>query len=194
MLTDQWLLHSQDSLHSGPHSPVTLGAPDITALLPCDEDDFAAGLQPTSRAALPDSPPAIANPALVCDPGRSLFASLMQIDHYWGIISRRAATLTKDAGHPWDVNSQFCILRRRLREWEDGLPAEHRWAAPQLHWYKYRKLDLVSPAPLSLERQELTGIQAYLSVTMMPRLCHIVLRRIFLVEYATRAHDTLFTY
>lgn len=159
-----WMLHSQDSLHSGPYSPVTLGAPDITTLLPCDEDDFAAGCQPKSRAALPDSPPANERPDLVRDPGRSLFGSLMQIHHYWGMVSRRAATF----GHevcPWTPQSEFCKMRRKLKDWEHGLPTEHRYAKPQLHYFKYRGLDL-----------------AYLSVTMMPRLCNIVLRRPYLQD------------
>lgn len=45
----QWMLHSQDSLHSGPMSPVSLAAADITALLPCNEQGLCSG----ARAAIP---------------------------------------------------------------------------------------------------------------------------------------------
>lgn len=142
------MLHSQDSLHSGPQSPVTLGAPDITTLLPCCEEDFVAGRQPRSRAALPDSPPAIEKPHLVRDPGRSLFASLMQIHHYWGIVSRRAASFAREPS-PWDSQSEFINMKTKLDDWEDGLASEHRWSVSQLHYYKKQGLDLVCPRILS---------------------------------------------
>jgi hypothetical protein len=137
------MLHSQDSLHSGPYSPVTLGAPDITTLLPCNEEDFAAGRQPMSRAALPDSPPALEKPHLVRDPGRSLFASLMQIHHYWGTVSRRAATFAREAA-PWDSGSEFWNMKQKIDDWEAGLPATHHWSKTQLFHFKNKGLDLVS--------------------------------------------------
>lgn len=157
----QWMLHSQDSLHSGPFSPVTLGAPDITTLLPCNEEDFAAGRQPRSRAALPDSPPAIERPLLVRDPGRSLFASLMQIHHYWGTVSRRAATFAREAA-PWDNRSEFCNMKTKLDDWEEGLPPTHHWSKPQLQHFKKRGLDLVRclsrPGHLAIQLTRKTGI------------------------------------
>ncbi|KAM0535183.1 hypothetical protein ACHAPP_004180 [Verticillium nonalfalfae] len=79
-----WMLHSQDNLHCGAKSPISLAASDITCLLPSDENDFANGNEPKSRAALEDTPPARENPSLIHQPTRSLFASLIQAHYYWG--------------------------------------------------------------------------------------------------------------
>lgn len=199
-------LPGQDNLHSGPLSPVSLAASDITALLPGDEEDFARGREPKSRAALEDTPPAIENPALISDPGRSLFASLIQTHHYWGHIARRAVTLTTSAGNlhasssaatanasnsktkgkggntsgsvnpgaasaaarasrPWEHNSEYFRIKMKLAEWEQKLPHEHLWSSFLLKGYKTEGQDL-----------------AYLGVTMVTRLCNIVLRRAYLKQ------------
>ncbi|KAL2136412.1 hypothetical protein VTI74DRAFT_3846 [Chaetomium olivicolor] len=159
-----WMLHSQDNLHSGPRSPVLLSASDITALLPSHESDFANAREPESRAALEDTPPALANPALVADGGRSLFAALIQAHHYWGAIFRRAVNNNKSP-RPWEANSEYAQMERRLREWEEGLPHEYRWSSALLKNYKQEGLDL-----------------GYLGVTMIPRLCNIVMRKAYLHE------------
>ncbi|OAQ85025.1 chitinase 1 precursor [Purpureocillium lilacinum] len=159
-----WMLHSQDSLHSGPLSPVSLAAADITALLPCNEDDFAHGREPRSRAALEGTPPAVENPSLIRDPNRSLFATLMQIHHFWGIVGRRAMSYSKSS-RPWEPTSEFSMMVRRLKDWEQSLPHEHMWSNFLLKGYKAEGQDL-----------------AYLCVTMMTRLCNIVLRRPYLID------------
>ncbi|KAK0723867.1 hypothetical protein B0T21DRAFT_44879 [Apiosordaria backusii] len=165
-----WMLHSQDNLHSGPRSPVLLAASDITALLPCDEKDFAAAREPKSRAALEDTQPALEKPELIADPGRSLFASLIQAHYYWGGISRRAISHDKSA-RPWEPTSQYAKLERRLAEWEASLPNDHRWSTLLLKGYKQEGHDL-----------------AYLGVTMTPRLCNIVLRKAYIHDMIN--HDT----
>lgn len=137
------MLHSQDQLHSGPYSPVSLAAADITALLPCDEADFAAGREPPSRAAVEDTPPAIENPMLITDPGRSLFASLIQAHHFWGIVGRRAVGFAKSQ-RPWDPTSKFALMVKKLGDWEQGLPSEHLWSDFTLKRYKSEGQDLVS--------------------------------------------------
>ena len=137
------MLHSQDQLRSGPYSPVSLAAADITALLPCDEADFATGHQPPSRAALEETPPAIDDPALISDPNRSLFASLIQAHHFWGIISRRAVSLAK-CSTPWEPASKFSLVVSKLRDWEHKLPREHSWNIFTLKGYKSEGQDLVS--------------------------------------------------
>ncbi|KAF4957879.1 hypothetical protein FSARC_11143 [Fusarium sarcochroum] len=162
-----WMLHSQDQLHSGPHSPISLAASDISALLPCDEDVFASGREPPSRAALAGTPPAMDNPGLVYDPNRSLFASLMQAHHFWGIISRRAVKFARSS-YPGDPNSEFARVSRDLEEWERNLPQNHRWSGLALREYKANAQDL-----------------AYLGVTMIPCLCNIVLRRPYLIDILT---------
>jgi hypothetical protein len=136
------MLHSQDSLHSGPLSPVSLGASDITALLPCDEEDFAAGREPKSRAALEGTQPAVDNPELVTDRNRSLFASLMQIHHLWGIVGRRAVSYGRTP-RPWEPTSQFSQMVRRLRDFENSLPSDHMFSAYLLKSYKSKGQDLV---------------------------------------------------
>ncbi|KAG6056077.1 hypothetical protein E4U17_002502 [Claviceps sp. LM77 group G4] len=159
-----WMLHSQDNLHSGPLSPVSLAASDITTLLPSDEEDFINGREPRSRAAMDGTPPAIEHPKLIRDPGRSLFATLMQVHGWWGLVGRRAVRYGKSL-HPWDPASEFAQTARKLREWEQDLPHEHVWSTFLLKGYK-------------AERQEL----AYLCVTMMTRLSNIVLRRPYLID------------
>ncbi len=136
------MLHSQDSLHSGPLSPVSLGASDITALLPCDEEDFAHGREPKSRAALEGTQPAIDNPELISDPNRSLFATLMQVHHLWGIVGRRAVTYGRSP-RPWEPTSQFSQMVKRLRDWENALPHEHMFSLFLLKGYKAEGQDLV---------------------------------------------------
>ncbi|KAF7550777.1 hypothetical protein G7Z17_g5474 [Cylindrodendrum hubeiense] len=159
-----WMLHSQDQLHSSPYSPVSLAASDITTLLPCDEQDFAAGRQPRSRAALEGTPPANENPALIFDPNRSLFASMVQAHHFWGLVSRRAVNFAR-SDSPWDPNSEVALIIKKLRDWEQGLPQEHQWSPYFFKEYKSDGQDL-----------------AYLGVTMIPRLCNIVSRRPYLID------------
>ncbi|KAM0268006.1 hypothetical protein ACHAPA_005354 [Fusarium lateritium] len=162
-----WMLHSQDQLHSGTHSPISLAASDITALLPCDEDDFDNGRVPLSRAALEGTPPAISDPGLVLDPNRSLFASLLQAHHFWGSITRRAVKFTLWR-YPWDPKSKLASVSRDLDQWESNLPRNHQWSNLLLKEYKTKGQDL-----------------AYLGVTMIPRLCNIVLRRPYLIDILT---------
>lgn len=138
----QWMLHSQDSLHSGPASPVSIASEDITALLPCGEEDFALGRVPASRAALQDTLPAVDDPTLVRDPKRSLFASLIQVHHFWGIVGRRAVNYARSS-RPWDPNTEFCQMRTKLREWENTLPQNHSWSLEALTAHKAKGQDLV---------------------------------------------------
>lgn len=138
----QWMLYSQDQLHSGPYSPVSLAASDITTLLPCDESDFALGREPQSRAALQDTPPAVENPGLICDLHRSLFASLLQAHHFWGIVRRRAVNLARSSA-PWDPTSKFALMDNQLRDWEHGLPHEHVWNSFALKRYQAEGQELV---------------------------------------------------
>lgn len=163
-----WMLHSQDNLHSGPNSTVSLFASDITTLLPCDEEDFAHGIEPASRAALDGTQPAKDNPTLISDKNRSLFATLMQIHNLWGTVGRRVVKCSRSL-KPWEANSQFSRMLTSLNEWEAALPARHLFSTDLLRRYKDAGEDL-----------------AYLCVTMMTRLCNIVLRRPYLVDVIQR--------
>lgn len=137
-----WMLHSQDNLHSGPESPISLAAGDITALLPCSEEDFAKGQEPASRAALEDTPPAIENPALISDARRSLFATLIQTHYFWGRVSRRAVKYDRSS-RPWEDSSEYHELVQKLHLWESSLPHEHMWSPVLLKGYKAGGQDLV---------------------------------------------------
>lgn len=134
----------QDNLHSGPVSPVSLSASDITTLLPCDEESFANGKIPSSRAALEDTPPAIENPDLLIDPNRSLFASLIQIHYYWGSIARRAMERKRHLPRYRDPGSEFGRWVEKLRSWEENLPKDHTWSPVMLRGYKTERQNLVS--------------------------------------------------
>jgi hypothetical protein len=139
----------QDNLHCGPLSPVSLVASDITALLPSDEDDFAKGTQPKSRAALEGTPPATEDPSRVADPNRSLFASLIQIHHYWGHIARHAVNHAKSPC-PWEPMSDFAKMTTKLASWEGLLPNDHLWSRTLLMGYKAKAEDLVRPTAFPL--------------------------------------------
>src|SRR5687768_7137963 len=117
----------QDNLHCGPNSPAAIAASDITALLPSNEDDFANGKEPETRAALEGTPPANVDPTLALRSDRSLFATLIQAHQYWGMIARRAMGHAK-ASQPWDANSEYGRMVRHLKNWERCLPKSHRWS------------------------------------------------------------------
>lgn len=138
-----WMLHSQDNLHSGPYKPVSLAPSDITALLPCDEADFEIGRLPEKRAALEGTPPAIADPSLCSLRPRSLLASLMQVHNFWGEIARRVLCNAKD-WRPYDEDSGFSKIKRRLVDWERNLPSEHAFGRILLGGYRHYEEDLVS--------------------------------------------------
>ncbi len=144
----------QDNLHSGPSAPVSLAESDITVLLPSDERDFEAGREPQSRAALEGTIPAIDRPELTRNPSRSLFATLIQAHHLWGKIARQAVSQDKSQ-HPWQNDSSFAKMEKKLREWEAGLPRDHRWSSVLLAGYKQSNQDLVGS--ILLPRLSLPG-------------------------------------
>jgi len=136
------MLHSQDNLHSGPRSPISLSADDITTLLPSNELDFANARQPLTRAALEDTPPAKSNVDLIHLKDKSLFATLIQSHYYWGAISRRAIQHDK-CPDPWNEKSQYAMTKKRLIKWESDLPGDHRWSKVLLKGHKQDGQDLV---------------------------------------------------
>ncbi|KAK6202189.1 hypothetical protein LQW54_008981 [Pestalotiopsis sp. IQ-011] len=137
-----WVLHSQDNLHSGPYKPFSLASSDITALLPCDEEEFKAAVVPQSRAALEGTPPAMQNPQLTTLRPRSLFATLIQTHHLWGIIARRAVSNEKSP-RPGNDNSEYSRLASSLRRFEDNLFGDHRFGIKSLKGHRQDNEDLV---------------------------------------------------
>ncbi|KAF5253167.1 hypothetical protein FANTH_1921 [Fusarium anthophilum] len=163
-----WMLHSQDHLQSSTSSPASLVASDITTLLPCDEDQFAAGQEPPSRAAFEGTQPARENPDLVNE-NRSLFGSLIQAYGFWGVVKRHGVNNLSNS-YPWDPESEFAKLLRKLDHWESSLPPAHKWSEARLREYETKAQDL-----------------AYLEVTMIPRLCRIVFRYLYLRHFPSSA-------
>ncbi|KAF2765114.1 hypothetical protein EJ03DRAFT_219543 [Teratosphaeria nubilosa] len=167
-----WMLQSQDNLHSGHSTPVAFSPSDITALLPCSENEFAFGVLPRCRAAVPGTAAAMHDPKSVASTQRSLFATLVQAHNYWGIVARRACKA--DAGsanlmsRPADASSDYRKLADELKNWEESLPAQHKWSVWNLRGYKAESMEL-----------------AYLATVMVIRLSNIVLRRIYLDDLLT---------
>ncbi|THH19551.1 hypothetical protein EW146_g1636 [Bondarzewia mesenterica] len=173
-----WMIASQDNLQSAMNTPAAYSLDDISALLPCEEKDFAFGVVPRERAALNGTAAAAVNPSLTSTPSRSLFATLIQAHNLWGQVARRACQwenelpersceqrddLGSQSVAPWDKSSEYAQLARALRVWEDELPERHRWSITNLRGYRAESLDL-----------------AYLAVVMVLRLSNIVMRRIYL--------------
>ncbi|CAG9940450.1 unnamed protein product [Clonostachys rosea f. rosea IK726] len=152
-----WMLFCHENLISGSTSVMFLSPPDITTYLPCSEPDFIQGQEPRSRATLADTPPAIEHPASTGDRGRSLFASLIQIHHIWGIARR---TVSNRHSRPDDTDSDLEGLKKKLKHWEESLPKYHNWSLPMLRKHRANGHEL-----------------AYLKVAMMLRLCNIIIRQ-----------------
>lgn len=132
----------QDNLHSGPYKPVSLASSDVTALLPCDEEDFKLARIPPSRAALVGTKPAERNPALTSLKDRSLFATLIQTHHLWGLVARRAVANEKSP-HPDNSNSDYAKIARQLAEFEAAQPEFHKFGKKLLKGYRQDHEDLV---------------------------------------------------
>ncbi|KAE8552445.1 hypothetical protein EYB25_006339 [Talaromyces marneffei] len=162
-----WVLETEDNLHSSHASPVAFGADDITTLLPCEESDFAFGRIPSSRAALPGTKAAKLWPELTSLPSRSLFATLLQAHSLWGSVARKAwrADFCSEGPPPWDHTSTYAKMCQALTEWERDTPASHRWSVWNMRGHSAEQVHA-----------------AYLSVVMVTRLSHIVIRRIYLEE------------
>lgn len=143
-----WVIISQESLHSGAMTPASFSLSDITALLPCDEGDFAFGIIPKERAALSGTLAAKYDESLTWLPSRSLFATLIQAHTLWGQCAR-ASTRNGNEGPlraPWQPSSRFAELSFALQQWEENTPQRHRWSLWNLRGYRSEKLDLVRPA------------------------------------------------
>lgn len=152
-------------MHTSHASPVPFSLDDITALLPCEESDFAFGRLPAARAAMPGTKAAQHHPELVSLSSRSIFATLLQAHSLWGRVARSAqpADFSSDGLPPWDAGSSFHIMCQALTDWEKDIPESHRWSVWNMRGHSVEQVHL-----------------AYLSVVMVIRLANIVVRRVFL--------------
>lgn len=169
-----WMIHSQENLHAGYSSPAPFPLEDITARLPCDEHDFAFGVNPTPRSVLPGTLPAQLHPDSAKSPNRCLFATLIQSHNLWGQVARRAcrSDLKTHGTEPWETGSEYQVLTEELRRFEAEMPERHRWSAWNLRGWRSEQLHL-----------------AYLAVVMVLRVSNIVERRIYLDEILLSANN-----
>ncbi|VUC20872.1 unnamed protein product [Clonostachys rosea] len=160
-----WMIQSQENLHSGYGTPAPFPLESITTMLPCNELDFASGVIPPERAALPGTRSALIAPTLVYAESRCLFATLIQAHSLWGSVARRARRSDRLVSRlpPWDYQSEFHQSTGDLHAWEAALPDSHAFTEENLMVWKAEDMHL-----------------AYLSVTMVLRLSNIVIRRIYL--------------
>lgn len=170
-----WMIHSQENLHAGYSSPAPFPLEDITARLPCDEHDFAFGVNPTPRSVLPGTLPAQLQPESARSPDRCLFATLIQSHNLWGQVARRAcrSDLKTHGTEPWEPGSEYQVLTQELRRFEAEMPERHRWSTWNLRGWRSEGLHL-----------------AYLAVVMVLRVSNIVERRIYLDEILLSANST----
>lgn len=169
-----WMIHSQENLHAGYSSPAPFPLEDITARLPCDEHDFAFGVNPTPRSVLPGTLPAQLQPESARSSDRCLFATLIQSHNLWGQVARRAcrSDLKTHGTEPWEPGSEYQVLTQELRRFEAEMPERHRWSTWNLRGWRSEGLHL-----------------AYLAVVMVLRVSNIVERRIYLDEILLSANS-----
>ncbi|KIV78649.1 hypothetical protein, variant [Exophiala sideris] len=169
-----WIIQGQECLHAGPGAISSFSLQDITALLPCDERDFAFGIASSARAALDETAPARNDVALCSHSSRSLFAALIQVQNLWSEVARYPCSgYNAERDLPWNPQSYYHKLSTALRDWERGLAPQHRWSVWNLRGYKVEGLHL-----------------GYLSLVMVLRLCNIVIRRWYLKEIINALVDS----
>lgn len=169
-----WMIHSQENLQAGYSSPAPFPHDDITARLPCDEHDFAFGVDPSPRSVLSGTVPSQQQPEAARSPHRCLFATMVQSHHLWGQVARRAcrSDLKTSGSEPWDPASEYQVLTRELRRFEDEMPERHRWSLWNLRGWRDEQLHL-----------------AYLTTVMVLRVSNIVERRIYLDEILSSVNN-----
>jgi len=167
-----WVIECHDNLYTCHKAPLSFHWSDISTLLPSEESDFAFGRVTQERAALAGTQAAESNPELTSIDSRSIFATLIQVHNLWGQIARRACRTDRERD-PWKSTSEFTRLTTTVREWEERMPARHRWSLWNFRGYKAEKVDL-----------------AYLSIVTITRLNYIVIRRIYLEDILNSTSNT----
>jgi hypothetical protein len=178
----QLTISGHDNLYTCHKAPLSFHWSDISTLLPSEESDFAFGRVTQERAALAGTQAAESNPELTSIDSRSIFATLIQVHNLWGQIARRACRTDRERD-PWKSTSEFTRLTTTVREWEERMPARHRWSLWNFRGYKAEKVDLVIDPCSYILHMALIIFQAYLSIVTITRLNYIVIRRIYLEEY-----------
>ena len=114
---------------------------------------------------MPGTKAAELHPELVSLSSRSIFATLLQAHSLWGRVARSAqpADFLSNGLPAWDARSSFAKMCRELKDWEKGIPDNHRWSVWNMRGHSAEQVHL-----------------AYLSVVMVIRLANIIVRRVFL--------------
>ncbi|KAL2208557.1 hypothetical protein CC79DRAFT_1395536 [Sarocladium strictum] len=161
-----WMLETFENLHSGSDSPVAFSYSDITVLLPCHEHEFTFGTEPSIRAALAGTPPAIKDPSLVTLPSRSFFAILLQTHNLWGKVARLVsadAGVASSRSESRITGAEYDQISRELDSFAANLPVQYHWSDWNLRGFRVEGLDL-----------------AYFSAVMVLGLSKTILRRSYL--------------
>ncbi|TFK51432.1 hypothetical protein OE88DRAFT_1659456 [Heliocybe sulcata] len=138
-----WTLYVNDrSSSSGGCRPSAILASEVSARLPCDEDSFAFGT-PTPPYYLQEfhNPPLATNGSPV-DMG--MMAYMVQVSELWGRAARRACNsdrLQKEKYPPWDIQSEYSILKADLGYWKNQLPGRQQYSRGNLSVYYQRGLE-----------------------------------------------------
>ncbi|KAK5304640.1 hypothetical protein LTR99_003705 [Exophiala xenobiotica] len=159
-----WTLQGQEVLHSANDVPASFCLHDITALLPCEESEFAFGEVRNKRRALRGTQPAIEDPTLCNLPSRSIYAGLIQVQNLWGRVARHPHNGEgKPVDKPWRPTSYYSQMCEELNSWGGQLNPRHTWSIWNFRGFKTEGLHL-----------------GYLSMVMTYSLCKVVLRRRYL--------------
>lgn len=176
---------AQEDLTAGRRRHAPFALENIDVLLPCGEDTLAFGAPPQARASLRGTRPALADPATIDLPSRSLFATMLQSNHAFGEVARLACAAQKgEALPPWCAGSDFERLNGELVAWHENLPPLHRWSADNLvamgllgHDLVRRRSVTLSP---SVRIDRLLPLQAFFEITVLHHLSGVVLRKTYL--------------
>ncbi|KAL7421103.1 hypothetical protein Q5752_003987 [Cryptotrichosporon argae] len=159
-----WAIICHENLLSGQSRPATVNLAEIDVLLPCEESDFNFGVEPQRRSSLAGTL-ARQEPMLGVETPKSLFATLVEVKILWGLTARHACRGSSRGDQPWSASSQ--ALLTALQDFEQRLPIKHRFSLNNLRGMTVEGLDL-----------------AFLSIALIVRLSHIVIRRVYLSSMA----------
>ncbi|KAJ9496960.1 hypothetical protein H2202_007432 [Exophiala xenobiotica] len=144
-----WTLQGQEVLHSANDVPASFCLHDITALLPCEESEFAFGEVRNKRRALRGTQPAIEDPTLCNLPSRSIYAGLIQVQNLWGRVARHPHNGEgKPVDKPWRPTSYYSQMCEELNSWGGQLNPRHTWSIWNFRGFKTEGImEFVLPSP-----------------------------------------------
>ncbi|GAA5823409.1 hypothetical protein JCM11251_000625 [Rhodosporidiobolus azoricus] len=133
-----WILVCHDNLTSGSNRPASFSPCEVTALLPCDEEELAFGIPPTARASLPGTNAAALHPSSTLLPSRSLFASMITAHYLFGKVASLACNSeSAPLSQPWLPTSKFSQLSEELQLLSSQLRMLSAWLISSSRGYIY---------------------------------------------------------